>query len=116
MISTSGIIEAPAKPKKYYRLKQDLLRQNVTTIDDFVPDEIKEKYLKYDDLRLPEDIKGYVMQAVFYHVFSEPFCPEPNCRLYNAHWQEELLQAQFTEPEFCTKHQELLASINEGLR
>jgi len=115
MISTSGIIEAPAKPKEYYRLKQELLRQNITTIDGFIPKELKEKYLRYDDPRLLEIIKGYVMQAVFYHVFSEPFCSDPNCRLFNAHWQEELLHAQLSDPEFCVYHLKSIAQLNDEI-
>jgi hypothetical protein len=112
IISTTGIVEAPAKPKEYYQLKQGLIQQNISTIDDFVPEDLKLKYLKYNDQKITEMMKGYVMQAIFYHLTSEPFCSDPKCRLFNAHWQEELLQAQTLEPEFCEKHQEMLDRFN----
>jgi len=112
-ISTSGIVEAPAKPKEYYKIKQNLLRQNITTIDEFIPTELKQKYLQYNDLRITEILKGYVMQAVFYHLTSEPFCSNPHCRLYNAHWQEELINAQLSKPEFCFEHENILTIFNE---
>ena len=108
IISTSGIIEAPAKPKDYYVIKQNLINQNIATIEGFIPDELKQKYLRYNDPRLTEVLKGYSMQAIFYHLINEPFCVKTNCRLFNAHWQEEVLQAQLTEPEFCENHEEFL--------
>ena len=113
MISTSGIIEAPAKPKEYYKIKEGLLRQNITTISEFVPDELKEKYLKYNDLRITEVLIGYTMQVIFFHLTSEPFCTDPSCRLFNAHWQEEVLNAQFSTPEFCKQHEEILRKYNQ---
>ena len=44
------------------------------------------------------------MQAVFYHIFKEGFCQDKNCRLYNAHRQDKMLNAQLSQPEFCEKH------------
>ncbi len=113
IISTTGIVDAPAKPKEYYKIKHGLLRQNLATVEDFIPKELKKKYLKYDDQKLTEVLKGYVMQVIFYHLVGEPFCKEPGCRLYNAHWQEELLQAQLTDPEFCSQHEKFLDEFNK---
>jgi len=49
------------------------------------------------------------MQAVFNHLTGNPFCRNPNCRLFNAHWQEELIKAQLeSEEEFCEEHREIL--------
>ena len=113
MISTTGLVEAPAKPKEYYAIKQRLIIQNITTIDSFIPDELRNRYLKYNDPRLTEVIKGYVMQVVSYHLSSSPFCEDPLCRLYNSHWQEELLKAQLSEPEFCKTHESLFSEFNK---
>lgn len=59
---------------------------------------MEKKFMKrlivYDDPRLTRIIRGYVLQAIFYHVFGQPFCTEKTCMLYNAHWQEEVLTAQ----------------------
>jgi hypothetical protein len=108
IISTSGIIEAPAKPREYYRIKQNLITQNITTIDEFVPADLKEKYLKYNDQRITEVAKGYSMQAISFQLSENPFCNNQICRLFNAHWQEEMLKAQMSEPEFCPKHEKWL--------
>ena len=108
IISTTGLVEAPAKPKEYYLLKQqyDVLGRD--------PLELKEKFkghfIDYDDERLTEIVKGYLMQAVFYTLTGDPFCKDRGCRLYNAHWQEELIFAQLESGyEFCQRHSEFLA-------
>ena len=53
------------------------------------------------------------MQSVFYHLTQEPFCKEKDCRLYNAHWQEEVINAQLKGSEFCEKHEQILRNIKE---
>ena len=107
IISTTGIIEAPAKPREYYLLKQQYERLGKD------PGELKERYrgsfIDYGDERLTEVAKGYAMQAVFYALVGEPFCEDKGCRLYNAHWQEDLIFAQLESGyEFCPRHAELL--------
>ncbi len=40
---------------------------------------------------------------------GDPFCDDRDCRLYNAHWQEEVIQAQLNSRHaFCQKHREIL--------
>jgi hypothetical protein len=59
-------------------------------------------------------LKGYVAQALFYHLVGYPFCEDKNCRLFNAHRQSELLHAQLHSPyEFCSKHQAVLYQLRE---
>jgi len=107
IISTTGLIEAPAKPREYYLLKQQYegLGKDLATLKD----KFKGRFIDYDDERLTEVMKGYAMQAVFYSLTGDPFCEDKGCRLYNAHWQEELIFAQLeSEYEFCQRHTELL--------
>jgi len=110
IISTTGLVEAPAKPREYYVLKQqyERLRKDLTELKD----RFKGRFLDYEDKRLTEVMKGYAMQAVFYSLTGDPFCEDKSCRLYNAHWQEELVFAQLeSQYEFCEHH----AKILEGL-
>ena len=113
IISTTGLVEAPAKPKEYYLLKREYhmlgMREEVTS-------DLKEKFqgrfIDYDDSRTTEVMKGYAMQALFYYLIGDPFCLDKNCRLYNAHWQEEVIHAQLKSPyEFCPLHREILNSL-----
>jgi hypothetical protein len=106
VISTTGIVVAPAKPREFYLKKQ--LGINESVLDK----EYSDKVVGYGDLRMTEIMKGYLMQAFFYHVFGNPFCDDPNCRLYNAHWHEEVIKAQITSSyEFCQMHEEALSNL-----
>jgi len=58
-----------------------------------------------------EILKGYVMQAVFYQEFNEAFCDDKNCRLFNAHWQQEMIHAQLDVPDFCKRHENLAKTL-----
>ena len=112
LISTTGIVEAPARPKEFYVLKRRYAALGGT---DAQLEELKEKFrgrfIDYDDERLTEVMKGYVMQAVFYHLKLDPFCGDKRCMLWNAHWQEEMLEAQLSQPEFCEQHERELAQF-----
>jgi len=106
LISTTGIVEAPAKPRDFY-LKQQLGVSLLTLKEEF-----KGRFIDYNDPRLTEVMKGYVMQALFFHLTGNPFCKDKNCRLYNAHWQEDLIQTQLTsKTDFCAQHQRLLTRL-----
>lgn len=112
IISTTGIVEAPAKPREYYLLKQqyEVLRKDLLELQGG----FKGRFIDYEDERLNEVMKGYVMQAVFYSQTGDPFCEDKGCRLYNAHWQEELIFAQLgSEYEFCPRHTGLIEDENE---
>lgn len=106
LISTTGLVEAPAKPREYY------LKRQMGIPPEVLREEFSGRYLDYEDDRLTEVMKGYVMQAFFFHLTGNPFCEDKNCRLFNAHWQEELIHAQLkTGNEFCTLHKDILQKL-----
>lgn len=115
LISTTGIVEAPAKPKEFYQLKQRYAAMGQSVPLESLKKEFQGKFIDYNDERLTEVMKGYLMQAVFHHFTSEPFCSNENCRLFNAHWQEEVLKAQLTEPEFCSEHEKTIGEWKKRL-
>lgn len=108
IISTTGIIEAPAKPREYYMELMVNYGQGLNI------DSIKKKYqgtyLEYHDLRLGKIIEGYCLQALFYYITGESFCDLLDCRLNNAHWQRDLLYSQLEFGKLCNKHSEILKS------
>ncbi len=107
IISTTGLIEAPAKPREYYLLKQQYEKLGKDIVG--LKDKFKGRFIDYGDKRLTAVAKGYAMQAVFYVLTGDPFCEDKGCRLYNAHWQEELIFAQLESGyEFCQRHTQLL--------
>ncbi|MFQ6129785.1 MAG: DUF6775 family putative metallopeptidase, partial [Candidatus Hadarchaeaceae archaeon] len=108
----TGIVEAPARPKEFYVLKQRYAALGGTDAQlEELKEKFRERFIDYDDERLTEVMKGYVMQAVFYHLKLDPFCVDKRCRLWNAHWQEEMLEAQLSQPEFCEQHERELAQL-----
>jgi hypothetical protein len=112
IISTTGLVEAPARPKEYYLLKNQYEMLGRDPLE--LKDRFKGRFIDYDDERLTEVAKGYVMQAFFYTLTGNPFCEDRGCRLYNAHWQEELIFAQLeSEYEFCQRHREFLSDAFE---
>ncbi len=118
LLSTSGIVEAPAKPREYYFLKQQysaLGMTDATSVE--LERKFKGRFIDYDDVRLTEVMKGYAMQAIAYRLWGDPFCEDKNCRLYNAHWQEEVIRAQLESPyEFCPYHRQKFAELAKEAR
>ncbi|KXB03402.1 hypothetical protein AKJ35_00575 [candidate division MSBL1 archaeon SCGC-AAA833F18] len=108
IISTTGIVEAPAKPKEFYQLKRRYAARGQSIPIEDLKKKFQDRFIDYDDERLTEVMKGYLMQAVFHYFTSNPFCDDENCRLFNAHWQEEVLKAQLTKPEFCLEHEKTI--------
>jgi hypothetical protein len=111
IISTTGIIEAPAKPRAYYLIMQHSISQGLNL--DALKDQFRGKFLEYHDTRLDKVIQGYALQAIFYHLTAEPFCDSKDCILYNAHWQEDLIHAQIILGKLCEYHQRILESIKK---
>ena len=112
IISTTGTIEAPAKPKQYYL---DLM----TNFSKEEIGEIKKKYkgqfLEYGDSRMPDIIEGYVLQAIFYYETGDAFCDNNQCRLFNSHWQKDLFISQVDNKKMCKKHEEILIKIKNKI-
>lgn len=116
IISTTGIIEGPAKPKEWYLKQMELSIFNTSQYEE-QNDKISplnvEKYLDYGDYRINFASIGYALQALFFFLTNgEPFCNNINCRLYNAHWQEELIHSQIQNSGLCNKHKQLLTQFN----
>lgn len=110
LISTSGVVEAPARSREYYLLRRQYAALGKVALE--LEERFRARFLGYQDPRLTEVLKGYVMQALFYHLVGWPFCEDRGCRLYNAHWQEELLFSQLESPyEFCQRHEEFLRKL-----
>jgi hypothetical protein len=105
LVSVPGLYEAPAKPESYYRAKQS----HALVAGDAPPREVLERevegeFLVADDPRTTDALKGYVLAAYHYLETGEAFCETAGCRLYDAHRQPGLVEAQLREPEFCEPH------------
>lgn len=106
VLSSAGLVEAPARPRDFYLQRQ----MGVNPLE--LKKEYAGRFLDHDGSQLTEAMKGYVMQTFFYHALGNPFCRDKQCRLFNAHWQEELIKAQLTSDyEFCQYHRRILGLV-----
>lgn len=108
LVSVPGLYEAPAKPEEYYKEQQ----RHALLSGDAPPREVLEnrvegEFLIEDDPRTTDALKGYVLGAYHYLESGEAFCDREGCRLYNAHYHEDLIEAQLRAPEFCPEHADL---------
>ena len=110
IISTTGIIEAPAKPREYYFEAMALKSQGLGI--ESAKEKYKDRFLEYNDKRLTRVVEGYLLQVIFYNITGESFCEDIQCRLNNAHWQRDLLFSQIEINNLCKKHSEILKNLN----
>lgn len=110
IISTTGIIEAPAKPREYYLELISNYAQGINI--ESIKQKYKGTYLEYNDTRLSQIIEGYLLQAIFYFETGDAFCDKTECRLFNAHWQKDLMYSQLENRKLCEKHLLALNKLN----
>ncbi len=114
VVSIPGIVEAPARPREYYMLKQELEASGVGGLAvEKLKASMNDMFVDYGDPRLKEALKGIALQALMFHLTLDPFCDKPDCRLFNAHWQQELIKSQITGGRLCTRHKKLLQKLRE---
>ncbi len=111
IICTSGIIEAPAKPKEFYFLQQYFASMGNANLD-HIKKQFHGRFIEYDNPRFTEVIKGIVLQGLFYYMAGTPFCKKKECRLLNAHWQEDMIASQLTSGNLCDEHMKILQNFN----
>ncbi len=100
-VSITGIVEGPAKPRAYY-LAGKKEKENTS---DFRP-------MQYSDERMESAVRSYLLQTIFWRLMGAPFCSKKGCRLYNSHWQKELMDYQ-VKGELCGDHEDILRCFRE---
>ena len=106
IVSTAGIMEAPAKPKEFYLAQLGGM--------DFgsLKKRFAGKFIDYGDDMITDAAAIYALQALFFFVTDgEPFCEDKNCRLYNPHWQEELIHL-VKKGKLCSRHRKIANKFN----
>ena len=106
LISTSGLVEALALPKQYHFMRQQAA---ILGVDENLDELFAEQTVGYGDPRLNEICKGYMLQALYYHMTGETGCTDPQCRLHIVPTHVETLKTQVTgRPGLCERHREML--------
>lgn len=107
IISTTGIVEGPARPKEFYLAQIGSMADGGSLKNKFAG-----RFIDYgDDMTAAAVI--YALQALFFFIANgEPFCNDRNCRLYNAHWQEELIH-MVGKDGLCGRHRLMTNKFNK---
>ena len=92
-VSTSGIVEGPARPREYYLLKAEFLRSGKALSD--LDEAFRGKFVDYEDERMTKITGSYVLQPLLHHFSGKEFCQNAGCALFNSHWQKEVLDIQY---------------------
>jgi hypothetical protein len=106
IVSTTGIVEALAKPREFY-LSQ-LGGMPAAADIGSLKKKFAGRFIDYDDNdRITAAAVNYALQAIFFFITGgEPFCNNKDCRLYNAHWQEDLIHT-IEKGILCSHHRNL---------
>ena len=105
IVSTTGIVEAPAKPREFYLAHLG----GMAADNGSLKKKFAGRFIDYDDEdKITAASINYALQSIFFFITSgEPFCNNKDCRLFNAHWQEELIY--ITEKRtLCSHHRNLV--------
>lgn len=105
VLSVSGLVDALELPKQYHFLRQQLA---LAGIEEEVDDLFAADTIGHGDPRLNEVCKGYVLQALFFHMTGETACADPACRLHIVATHTGTVETQVRGPAgLCARHQEL---------
>ena len=118
LVSLQGIVEGPARPRGYYAerlagLYAAAMAGGRAPDAGDVPakDAGKYDYVTRGDCRMPDVARGYLLQAVAYFETGEAFCQDDACRMYNAHWQSEVIRTQVSSPRLCARHRRMVGKM-----
>jgi len=107
IVSTSGIVEAPAKSKEFY------LAQFGGQLDVNLKKKFAGRFIDYGDERMTAACTLYALQALFFFLTDgEPFCDDRNCLLFNPHWQKELIRL-LEKGRLCKDHTQMANKFNK---
>lgn len=109
IISVPGIVEAPAKPREFY------FNLSFGMDAESAKKSIAGRFLDYGDAKTVKAATNFALQAMFFFLTDgEPFCDHPTCRLFNAHWQEDLINT-LKSPVLCINHRKTADKFNRRL-
>lgn len=104
IVSPPGFVDGPARDRSFYMAKQML--GSAHDADQVSDDD----HLTRGDERITTCVASALLQTLAYHDRGEPFCEDESCRLFNPHWQEDLLDTMATE-ELCSEHEAWIAEL-----
>jgi hypothetical protein len=111
IVSTTGIVEALAKPREFYLAH---MPGGMEQDDEMLKKKFAGRFIDYDEGdKITAASINYALQAIFFFITSgEPFCNNKDCRLFNAHWQEDLIHT-IEKKILCSYHRNLANKLSK---
>ena len=112
IVSTTGIVEALAKPREFYLAH---MPGGMEQDDEMLKKKFTGRFIDYDEGdKITAASINYALQAIFFFITNgEPFCNNKDCRLLNAHWQEDLIHT-IRKRTLCSYHRNLARKLSKG--
>jgi hypothetical protein len=111
IISTTGIVEALAKPREFYLAQLEGMTEDIANLKKMFAG----RFIDCDDEdKITAASINYALQAIFFFITGgDPFCNNKDCRLFNAHWQEDLIHT-IEKRTLCTHHTNIANKFSVG--
>jgi hypothetical protein len=117
IISTTGMVEAPALPREYAFRRAQLLSFGMDEAAEELDGLFAEETFRHEDPRINRVATGIALQAVFQRACGEVGCTEPTCPLRLAATHDELVQAHLSDDSrLCDRHARMLIAAREASR
>lgn len=117
IISTTGMVEAPALPREYAFRRAQLLSFGMDEAAEELDGLFAEETFRHEDPRINRVATGIALQAVFQRACGEVGCSEPTCPLRLAATHDELVQAHLSDDSrLCDRHARMLIAAREASR
>lgn len=114
VISIQGIVDGPARSREYHIKRMIDYAVASHGGPNFNADKNQKtdmhacKYITRNDSRISQVVQGLLLQSVVYYETGQAFCTDSACRMYNAHWQSDLVRTQITNPKLCAMHEKVI--------
>ena len=111
IVSTTGIIEALAKPREFYLTQMPGAMEED---NEMLKKKFAGRFIDYDEEdKITAASINYALQAIFFFITNgDPFCNDKDCRLLNAHWQEDLIHT-IRKKTLCSYHRNLANKLSK---
>lgn len=107
VISSTGMVDGPARPDEF------IVEWNAgVSSTGHLENKFKDRMLLNNDSRITEVAKGVSLSAVLNHFTTKIFCESNNCKLFDAHIQEDLIKSQING-QICKKHSEIFEYLSD---
>lgn len=115
IISTTGMVEAPALPREYSFRRAQLVAFGMDEATAELDEAFADRTLGHEDRRITRAAGGFALQALFHHMFGEQNCQEANCPLRQATTHDELAAAHLGDGScLCSRHALMLREAVQG--